>query len=138
MSWFKIYGLGAPHIRPLWACTQISLVTRRPSGGSPVNALYSKPLAPGQYFEIDVLASESSAFVGVTTRESFAKGDAPVNSDVSREGTQTRTKNQPKEEVFGADIPPTSGGHSPGCPGPKLRSGRSKSWKKQAFQRGHP
>ena len=41
----------------------------------------------------------------------------------------SRTKNQPKEEVFGPDIPRTSGGHSRGCPGPKLRSGRSKSWK---------
>ena len=37
-------------------------------------------------------------------------------------------KNQPKEEVFGPDIPRTSGGHSRGYPGPKLRSGRSKSW----------
>ena len=42
----------------------------------------------------------------------------------------SRTKNQPKEEVFGLDIPRTSGGHSRGYPGPKLRSGRSKSWKK--------
>ena len=40
-----------------------------------------------------------------------------------------RTKNQPKEEVFGTDIPRTSGGHSRGYPSPKLRSGRSKSWK---------
>ena len=40
------------------------------------------------------------------------------------------TKNQPKEEVFGMDIPRTSGGHSRGYPGPKLRSGPSKSWKK--------
>eukprot|EP00403_Amphidinium_massartii_P049475 CAMPEP_0178459064 /NCGR_PEP_ID=MMETSP0689_2-20121128/47904_1 /TAXON_ID=160604 /ORGANISM="Amphidinium massartii, Strain CS-259" /LENGTH=314 /DNA_ID=CAMNT_0020085463 /DNA_START=107 /DNA_END=1051 /DNA_ORIENTATION=+ len=43
-------------------------------GGSPVNALYSKSLASGQYFEIEVLSSEKSAFVGVTTREAFAKG----------------------------------------------------------------
>ena len=35
----------------------------------------------------------------------------------------SRTKNQPKEEVFGTDIPRTSGGHSRGYPGPKLRSG---------------
>ena len=42
---------------------------------------------------------------------------------------KSRTKNQPKEEVFGTDIPRTSGGHSHGYPGPKLRSGRSKSWK---------
>ena len=39
-------------------------------------------------------------------------------------------KNQPKEEVFGTDIPRTSGGHLRGYPGPKLRSGQSKSWKK--------
>ena len=51
----------------------------------------------------------------------------------------SRTKNQPNEEVFGTDIPRTSGGHSRGYRGPKLRSGRSKSWKKkQAFGRGHP
>ena len=42
---------------------------------------------------------------------------------------KSRTKNQPKEEVFGTDIPRTSRGHSRGYPGPKLRSGRSKSWK---------
>ena len=48
------------------------------------------------------------------------------------------TKNQPKEEVLGTDIPRTSGGHSRGYPGPKLRSGRSRSWKKQAFGRRHP
>ena len=41
----------------------------------------------------------------------------------------SRTKNQPKEEVFRTDIPRTSGGHSRGHPGPKLRSGRSKLWK---------
>ena len=39
------------------------------------------------------------------------------------------TKNQPKEEVFGTDIPRTSGGHSRGYPDPKLRSGRPRSWK---------
>ena len=43
--------------------------------------------------------------------------------------TNSGTKNQPKEEVLGADIPRTSGGHSRGYPGPKLRSGGSKSWK---------
>ena len=41
----------------------------------------------------------------------------------------SRTKNQPKEEVFGTDIVRTSGGHSRGYPDPKLRSGQSKSWK---------
>ena len=45
--------------------------------------------------------------------------------------TLSRTKNQPKEEVFGPDIPWTSGGHSRGYPAPKLRSGHSKSWKKK-------
>ena len=29
----------------------------------------------------------------------------------------------PKREVFGTDIPQTYGGHSRGCPGPKLRAG---------------
>ena len=52
---------------------------------------------------------------------------------------KSRTKNQPKEEVLGTHIPRTSGGHSRGYPGPKLRSGRSKSRKeKQACGRGHP
>ena len=49
---------------------------------------------------------------------------------VSGRHLSSGTKNQPKEEVFGTDIPRTSGGHSRGHPGPKLRSGRSKSWKK--------
>ena len=48
-------------------------------------------------------------------------------------GFVSRTNNQPKEEVFGTDIPRTSGGHSRGCPGPKLRSGRSKTWKNKHF-----
>ena len=43
-------------------------------GGNPVNALYSQPLAARQYFEIDVLASDHGASVGITTRASFAKG----------------------------------------------------------------
>ena len=38
-------------------------------------------------------------------------------------------KISPKRKFFGTDIPRTSGGHSRGYPGPKLRSGRSKSWK---------
>ena len=46
---------------------------------------------------------------------------------------RSRTTNQPKEEVFGTDIPRTSGGHSRGSPRPKLRSGRSKSWKNKHF-----
>ena len=47
----------------------------------------------------------------------------------------SRTKNQPKEEVLGTDIPQTSGGHSRGCPGRKLRSGRSKSWEASFWAR---
>ena len=47
----------------------------------------------------------------------------------------SRTKNQPKEEVFGADIPRTTGGHLRGYPGPKLRSGQLKSWKKNKHVR---
>ena len=42
----------------------------------------------------------------------------------------SRKKSQHKEEVFGTDIPRTSGGHSRGYPGPKFRSGDLKSWKK--------
>ena len=45
----------------------------------------------------------------------------------------SRAKNQPNEEVFGTDIPRTSRGHSRGYPGPKLWSGRSKSWKIKHF-----
>ena len=43
---------------------------------------------------------------------------------------KSRMENQPKEEVFGMDIPRTSGGQSRGYPSPKRRSDRSKSWKK--------
>ena len=46
-----------------------------------------------------------------------------------RSRCHSRTQNQPKEEVFGTDIPRTSGGHSRGYPGPRRRSGRSKSWR---------
>ena len=52
----------------------------------------------------------------------------PVNVGTGRKTTDSRAKNQPKEEVLGTD-PRTSGGHSRGYPGPKLRSGRSESWK---------
>ena len=48
---------------------------------------------------------------------------------MSRRAHWSGTENQPKEEVFGKDIPRTSGGHSRGYPDPKLRSGCSKSWK---------
>ena len=51
----------------------------------------------------------------------------------ARKDLSSRTKIQPKEEVFGTDIPRTSGGHSRGYPGPKLRSGPSKSWKDKHF-----
>ena len=40
---------------------------------------------------------------------------------------------QPKEEVFGTDIPRTSRGHLRGYPGPKLRSGPSKPWSNKHF-----
>ena len=45
------------------------------------------------------------------------------------------TKKQPKEEVFGPDIPRTSVGHSRGYPGSKLRSGPSKPWKTSISER---
>ena len=41
-------------------------------------------------------------------------------------GGQTRTKNQPKEQVFGTDIPRTSEGHSPEYSSPNCIT---KSWK---------
>ena len=44
-------------------------------------------------------------------------------------GNDSGPKKQPKEEVSGTDTPRTSGGHSRGYPGPKLRSRCSKSWK---------
>ena len=57
----------------------------------------------------------------------------------------SRTKNQPKKEVFGTDIPRTSGSRSRGgYPGSKLRSGPSKLWKNKHFgadmtrRRGRP
>ena len=43
------------------------------------------------------------------------------------------TRKQPKEEVFGPDIPRTSRGHSRGCPGSTLRSGPSTPWKNKHF-----
>ena len=45
-------------------------------------------------------------------------------------GSNSRTKNQPKQQVSGTDIPRTFGGHARGYPGQKLRWGQSKSWKK--------
>ena len=56
-------------------------------------------------------------------------GNRTVTQVLHASSLLSRTKNQPKEEVFGMDIPRTSGGHLRGYPGPKLRSGRSKSWK---------
>ena len=47
--------------------------------------------------------------------------------------TLFKNEKSAQEEVFGTDIPRTSGGHSRGYPGPKLRSGRSKSWKNKQF-----
>ena len=57
-----------------------------------------------------------------------------------------RTKNQPKEEVFGMDIPRISGGHSRGYPGPKLRCQGAQNPGKTSIcartfttrRRGHP
>ena len=61
-----------------------------------------------------------------------AKWTRAVSGDRLPEVTQKpllqERKIRPKEEVFGPDIPRTSGGHSRGYPGPKLRSGHSKSW----------
>ena len=53
--------------------------------------------------------------------------------EILSQGNPSGTKNQPKEEVFGPDIPWTSGGHSCGNPGPKLRSGPSKPWENKHF-----
>ena len=53
----------------------------------------------------------------------------PLRTDISITEKGSRTKHQPKEEVFRTDILWTSGGHSRGYPSPKLRSGHSKSWK---------
>ena len=61
----------------------------------------------------------------------FYAPTSPPPSSIER-----RTKNQPKEEVFGTDIPRTSGGHSRGYPGPKLWSGPSKLWKYKHFGAG--
>ena len=55
--------------------------------------------------------------------------DLPGPPESFSQPQSSRTKNQPKEEVFGTDAPRTSGGHLRGYPGPKLRSGWSKSWK---------
>ena len=56
-------------------------------------------------------------------------GDVTWDNLLFQQELVSRTKNQPKEEVLGTDIPRTSGGHSRGYPGPKLRPGRSNSWK---------
>ena len=45
------------------------------------------------------------------------------------EARETPVNGQRVPKVLGTDIPRTSGGHSRGYPGPKLRPGRSKSWK---------
>ena len=57
----------------------------------------------------------------------------PVPTEILTRRLLSRTKNQPKEEVFGTDVPRTSGGHSRGYPGPKLWSAGSKSWKNKHF-----
>ena len=55
----------------------------------------------------------------------------------SRKWLWSRTKNQPKEEVFVADIPRTSGGHSR-IPRPKTSVRAVKILEKQPFSRGYP
>ena len=68
--------------------------------------------------------------LGVVALQFFSERIAqPFSPFSSKPSVLSRTKNQPKEEVFGTDIPRTSRGHSRGYPGPKLRSGRSRSWK---------
>ena len=47
------------------------------------------------------------------------------------------TKKQPKEKVFGTDIPRTSGGHLCGRPGSKTSGRPSKTWKNNKGAR-HP
>ena len=64
--------------------------------------------------------------------------EASPHVQVTREQNNSRTKNQPKEEVFGTDVLRTSGNHSRGYPDPKLRSGRPQILEKQAFGRGYP
>ena len=63
---------------------------------------------------------------GHRTMEMIGGSSAPY---LTRTPCVSGTENQPKEEVFGTDIPRTSGGHSRGYPDPELRSGCSKSWK---------
>ena len=50
----------------------------------------------------------------------------------------SRTKNQPKEEVLGADIPRTSRGSFARISRPKTSVRAVKILEKQAFRRGHP
>ena len=53
--------------------------------------------------------------------------------DFQFRGAQVQEQiHQPKEEVLGTDIPQTSGGHSRGYPGPKLRSGPQNTGTKKA------
>ena len=60
--------------------------------------------------------------------EAKFRGDSPVHMTLL--ALKSRTKIQPKEEVFGTDIPQSSGGHSRAYPGPKLRSGSPNPGKK--------
>ncbi|CAE7228524.1 unnamed protein product, partial [Symbiodinium natans] len=43
-------------------------------GGSPVCALYSKPVSSGEYFEVTCESLKDSVFIGVSTEAAFAKG----------------------------------------------------------------
>ena len=76
-----------------------------------------------------------------TYEEQSRKGPQP-NPDLSRKsgkppGLETprffRDEKSAQRGSFGTDIPRTSGGHSRGYPGQKLRSGRSKAWKNKHF-----
>lgn len=50
------------------------MVTSAPSGGGPVSARFSRPLAPGDYFEIEVKALSSSGSVGISTARNVKPG----------------------------------------------------------------
>jgi len=42
--------------------------------GSPANAYFGKPLSSGDYFEIDILETKQSPFIGITSSAAFAEG----------------------------------------------------------------
>ena len=74
----------------------------------------------------DIAEKERGLSVPVTRPSAPLGASVPLTGHFSSSIVGfSRTKNH-----FGTDIPWTSGGHSRGHPGPKLRSGPSKSWKK--------